>query len=104
MKHILGVTFCDRVELEGFATDLVQAMTNDSEKTAKLMGGWLRKVGLPCVMLTFGLFGVVMKICSELVKAPIRIFLVAVKELGEIVMISTNPFVLCKNEEKEASE
>lgn len=102
MKHILGVTFCDRKELEGSATDLVRALTCDEKRTAKFMGSWLRKIGLPIAMLTVGLFGAVLHMCWELVKTPIRLFLILIKELGEIVLISTNPFVL-KNE-KEVSD
>ena len=106
-KYILGQFFLDRADVEeaskGLSMNVFGAITDEAEWN-EFARSTARKV-LLIASIPVGLAAAAAHIAWEVVKTPIRIFALTVKEIGELYLTVTNPFVLYRrNEEKEASD
>lgn len=106
-KYILGQVFLDRYEVEKehrrMCIDLFGGCETDAE-WEEYASSKDRKVFTIVVGIPVGIVGAVVGIAWTIATAPLRIFARIVKEVGEVYLFATNPFVLYKNEEKEASD
>lgn len=105
-KYILGQVFFDRNEIEQEykrrSLGMFGSMNSEGE-WEEFASSTARKVFAILIGLPVGLIGATASVAWAIVTAPLRIFAHAVKEYGEAFLLTTNAFVLYK-EEKEASE
>lgn len=105
-KYILGQVFLDRADVETASKSLTMGVfgaVESEDEWNEFARSTARKV-LLIASIPVALAAAAAHIVWEVVKTPIRIFALVVKELGELYLTVTNPFVLYKDEEKEASE
>ena len=105
-KYILGQVFLDRADVEtaskGLTMGVFRAVESEDEWN-EFARSTARKV-LLIASIPVALAAAVAHIAWAIVTAPLRIFALVVKDMGELYLTVTNPFVLYKDEEKEASE
>ena len=106
-KYILGQVFLDRGEIENAykmrSLGMFGSMSSEGE-WEEFARSMTRKVFAIIVGIPVGLIGATASVAWAIVTAPLRIFAKAVKEFGEVYLLTSNAFVLYKNEEKGASE
>lgn len=106
-KYILGQVFLDRGEIEEAykvrSLGLFGSKNTESE-WEEFARSKERKVFAILLGVPIGLIGATFGVAWAIATAPLRIFAKAVKEYGEVYLLTSNAFVLYKNEEKEASE
>lgn len=106
-KYILGQVFLDRYEVEKAHRQMCTSLFGGCETDAEweeYASSKARKVFTIVVGIPVGIVGAAVGIAWTIATAPLRIFAKIVKEVGEVYLISTNPFVLYKESNKEASE
>ena len=106
-KYILGQVFLDRYEIEKEykrrSLGMFGSMSSEGEWES-FARSTTRKVFAILVGFSVGLVGATASVAWEIITAPLRIFARAVKEYGEVYLLTTNPFILYKESDKGASE
>lgn len=106
-KYILGQVFLDRGEIEEAykcrSLGMFGSKSTESE-WEEFARSTERKVFAILVGIPIGIIGATVSVAWAIVTAPLRIFARAVKEYGELYLLTSNAFVLYKDKEKGVSE
>lgn len=106
-KYILGQIFLDRGEIEEAykcrSLGMFGSMSSEGE-WEEFARSKTRKVFAILVGIPMGIIVATASVAWAVLTAPLKIFARAVKECGEVYLLTSNAFVLYKEGKKEASE